>query len=134
MPIRPPLRLLRVGNPLVRGVLRSPAHGLLSGRLIVLEYHGRKTGRTFAIPLRYAQLADRRLVALAVEPAGKQWWRSFVEPRRAVVLHRGQRHELVGTLAEGTARDAAREAYAARYPRSAQLSENAALVVFERTG
>jgi len=134
VPIRPPLRLLRLGNPLARGVLRSPAHGILSGRLIVLEYQGRKTGRSHAIPLRYAEAVDGRLVALAVDPARKLWWRSFVEPRRAVVLHRGQRHEVAGTLGEGTARDEARETYAARYPRSAALIEDAALVVFERSG
>lgn len=133
MPVRPPLRLLRVGNPLVRAILRSPLHGLLSRRLVVLDYEGRRTGRSFAIPLRYAETADGRLVALAVEPRRKQWWRSFVEPRAAVVLHRGRRHEVVGTLAEGTARDAARESYVARYPRSARLVDDAALVVFERS-
>lgn len=133
MPARPPLRLLRLGNPLVRGVLRSPAHGLLSGRLIVLEYQGGKTGRRYAIPLRYAEAADGRLVALAVEPARKLWWRSFVEPRPAVVLHRGQRLEVVGALAEGPVRDKAQAAYAARYPRSAELIEDAALVFFERS-
>jgi hypothetical protein len=117
----------------VREILRSPAHGLLSGRLIVLEYQGRRTARTFAIPLRYAEAADGRLVAIAVDPRRKQWWRSFVEPRPAVVLHRGQRHDVVGTLAESAARDEARGDYVARYPRSARLVDDAALVVFERS-
>lgn len=134
MAVRPPLRLLRLGNPVARGILGSRAHRLLSGSLIVLEYEGRKSGRTFAIPLRYAEVADSRLVALAVEPGRKQWWRSFVEPRPAVVLHRGQRHGVLGTLAGGTARDEARDAYAARYPNSAQLIDDAALVVFVRSG
>ena len=134
MPLRPPLRLLRLGNPLVSGVLRSRAHRLLSGSLIVLEYQGRKTGRTFAIPLRYAETADGRLVALAVEPGRKHWWRSFAEPRPAVALHRGSQCVVLGTLAEGSLREEARAAYAARYPRSAPLIEDAALVVFERSG
>ena len=134
MPVRPPLRLLRLGNPLVRRILRSRFHGLLSGLLVVLEYEGRTTGRRFAIPLRYAETKDARLVALAVDPDTKRWWRSFAEPRRAVVLHRGQRHDVVGTLAGGPLREAARAAYAARYPRAARLIEGAALVVFERTG
>ena len=133
MPVRPPLRLLRLGNPVVRAILLSPAHGLLSGRLIVVEYEGHRTGRTFAIPLRYAQAADGRLVAVAVDPGRKQWWRSFTEPRSAVVLQRGQRHEVVGTLAEGGARDEARQAYVAQYSRSARLVDDAAFVVFERS-
>jgi hypothetical protein len=134
VPLRPPLRLLRLGNPLVRGILRSRAHALLSSRLVVLEYEGRRSGRTFAIPLRYAETADGRLVTLAVEPARKQWWRSFVEPRGAVVVRHGQRHEVIGSLAEGTARDEARAVYAARYPHSAGFAEGAALVVFRRSG
>jgi hypothetical protein len=134
MPIRPPLRLLRLGNPLVRGILRSRCHRLLSGSLIVLEYEGRTSGRVFAIPLRYADTEDGYLVALAVRPSRKRWWRAFVEPARAVVLLRGQRHEVVGTLAEGSLRDDARAAYATRYPRSEVLLEDAALVVLERAG
>ena len=134
MPFQPPLRLLRLGNPLVGGILRSRWHRLLSGSLLVLEYEGRATGRRFAIPLRYAETKDARLVALAVGPDKKRWWRSFVEPHRAVVLDRGQRHDVVGTLAEGPLREEARAAYAARYPRAAPLIEDAALVVFERTG
>ena len=81
------------------------------------------------------ETAERRLVALAVDPGGKLWWRSFSEPRPAAVLLRRQRsREVVGTLAEGALRDEARAAYAARYPRSAGLLGDAALVVFERAG
>ncbi len=134
MPVRPPLRLLRLGNPFVRGILRSPAHRLLSGSLIILEYEGRTTARTFAIPLRYAETADGQLVAIAVDPVRKHWWRAFAEPGPAVVLLRGQRHGVVGTLAGGALRDEARGAYAARYRDSTRLLEDAALVVFRRTG
>jgi hypothetical protein len=114
--------------------LRSRCHRLLSGSLLVLEYEGRTSGRTFAIPLRYAETEDGRLVALAVEPDNKRWWRSFAEPNPAVVLDRGRRHDVVGRLAAGPLREAARAAYAARYPRAAPLIEDAALVLFERTG
>ncbi len=134
MAVRPPLRLLRLGNPIVRGILRSRAHRLLSGSLAVLEYEGRMSGRTFVIPLRYAETGDGRLVALAGDPGRKLWWRSFSEPHPAAVLLRRQRCKMVGTLAQGTLRDQARAAYAARYPRSTGLLGDAALVVFERAG
>ena len=42
--------LNRVVNPLVRGVLRSPAHRVLSGRLALLTVTGRRSGRTFRSP------------------------------------------------------------------------------------
>jgi len=111
----------------VRGVLSSPAHRLLSGRLLVLEYHGHRSGRSFGIPLRYAEETDRRLVAIAVRPKQKLWWRSFVTPAPATLTLRGRRVEAVGALAE---LDAALDAYVARYPRSAALASDAAVVVF----
>ncbi|MCZ7587718.1 MAG: hypothetical protein M5U27_02405 [Gaiella sp.] len=134
MAVRPPLRLLRLGNPVVRSILRSPAHRLLSGSLAVLEYEGRTTGRRFAIPLRYAETHDGRLVAIAVPPDRKLWWRSFEEPRDARLELRGHAVRIVGRLAEGGARDEASAAYATRFPRSARLLEDAAVVVFERGG
>ena len=118
----------------MRGILRSRAHRLLSARLIVVEYRGRTSGRTFAIPLRYAPLAGDRLVALAVEPARKLWWRSFAEPRDAVVLLRRVPVTVIGRLSQGALQEEARAAYAARYPRSVRLLGDAALVVFERAG
>jgi hypothetical protein len=130
----PLLRLLRLANPLVRVVLHSRAHGLLSGRLVLLTYEGHRSGRTFRIPVRYAMLGDARLVAIAVRPERKLWWRSFAEPRAATVLLRRLPVEVVGTLADGDVGSDARAAYAARYPRSARLVDAAAVVVFERRG
>ncbi len=69
------LRLLRFANPLVRALLSSPAHPLLGRRLVVLTYHGHRSGRAFSIPLRYAELHDGGLVALAVDHERKLWWR-----------------------------------------------------------
>lgn len=115
-------------------MLRSAVHGLLSGRLAVLTYEGRRSGRTFRIPLRYATLGDGRLVVIAVQPERKLWWRSFAEPREATMLLRGLPVEVSGALAAGAVRTDARAAYAARYSRSAGVLEDAALVVFERTG
>ena len=75
-----PLRLLRLANPLVRAILRSRAHALLSRRLLLLRTTG-PSGRLYEIPLRYARprtgAADRR-----VDAEAKLWWRSFARPRR----------------------------------------------------
>jgi hypothetical protein len=130
----PPLRLLRLANPVVRAVLCSRAHALLSGRLTLLSYEGHRSGRTFHIPVRYAELGDGRVVAIAVRPRRKLWWRSFAEPREAALELRGHRVPVVGRLAEGDAREQAAAAYASRYPGSAGLVRDAALVVFEWAG
>jgi len=47
-----PLWLLRL-NPLMRALLRSPLHGLLSGMLMLLSYTGRKSGKVYTIPIGY---------------------------------------------------------------------------------
>jgi hypothetical protein len=68
--------LNRVVNPLVRGVLRSPAHGVLSGRLALLTVTGRRSGRTFTFPVGYHRDGDRVTIGVA-SPERKRWWRNL---------------------------------------------------------
>jgi hypothetical protein len=96
----------------------------------VLDYRGHRSGRSFRIPLRYAETTDGSVVAVAVRPERKRWWRSFAEPADATLTLRGVRVEAIGALAEGDDRERALEAYLARYPRAAELARDAAIVVF----
>jgi deazaflavin-dependent oxidoreductase (nitroreductase family) len=125
------LRVLRLANPLVRVVLESRAHRLLSGRLVLLSYRGRRSGREFRIPLRYAETAAGAVVAVAVRPERKQWWRTFAAGERATLTRRGQRMGARGAVVEGDDRAAALHAYLGRYPRSRRVTRDAAVVVFE---
>lgn len=66
----------RVVNPVVRAVLRSPAHGLLSGHLALLTVTGRRSGRAFTFPVGYRRDGDR--VTVGVDwPERKLWWRNL---------------------------------------------------------
>lgn len=125
------LRMLRLANPLVRLVLESRAHPLLSGRLVLLSYRGHLSGREFRIPVRYATAPGGALVALALRPRRKDWWRSFAAVRAATLTVRGKRLGATGAVAEGDRRATALAAYLARYPRSAAVARDAAVVVFE---
>jgi hypothetical protein len=122
--------MLRLPNPVMRAVLDSRAHGILSGRLVVVSYRGHRSGRTFRIPLRYAASPDGRFVAIAVRPEQKLWWRSFAEPAPATLTFRGKRVETRGALSDGDARERALAVYVARFPRSARLARDAAIVEF----
>jgi hypothetical protein len=124
------LRVLRLSNPLVRLVLESSAHPLLSGRLLLLTYRGHRSGREFRIPLRYAETPAGELVALAVRPAGKDWWRSFAPAGPATLVVRRASRAAEGALAVGERRETARSVYLGRYPRSAKAIGDAAIVVF----
>jgi hypothetical protein len=114
----PPLRLLRVANPVVRAVLRSPAHRVLSGSLAVLEYEGRSTGTRYAIPVVFAK-DGARIVALAAYPERKQWWRTFREAAPATLVVKGERRPVQGRLLAGAERRGALRAYLAARPRTA---------------
>jgi hypothetical protein len=124
------LRLLRLANPFVRALLDSRLHGALSGRLVLVVYSGRRSGRRFCIPLRYATTADGAVVAVALRPERKQWWRAFAPAGPATLTLRGVDVSADGQVALGAAREAALEAYLGRYPRSRGVAHDAAVVVF----
>ena len=77
-------------NRVVLGLLRSPAHRLLSGALVEIDYVGRRSGRSYALPAQYAR-DDGHLVVWPGHPEKKRWWRNFREPSDVDVLVAGQR-------------------------------------------
>lgn len=58
----PPKPVLRVLNPIVRLLLRSPLHRLMSKQYMLLAIAGRKSGRTYTIPVGRHYLDDELLV------------------------------------------------------------------------
>jgi len=52
-------------NPLVALVLRSPLHGLLSDRLLLLTFPGHRSGRRYATPVGYVEASGVLLLATA---------------------------------------------------------------------
>jgi hypothetical protein len=63
-------------NRVTRPLLRSPAHGVLSGKLLLLTFTGRKTGRRFSIPMNYTEQGDSILL-VPQAPERKTWWRNL---------------------------------------------------------
>lgn len=51
--------LYKVINPIVKGLLRSPLHGLMSKNTMLIEFKGRKSGRMFTTPVSYHIEGDR---------------------------------------------------------------------------
>lgn len=62
-PAHPPAAMMRVSNPVMRGLLRSPAGGPMRRQFMVLRFFGRKTGRRYDIPV-VAHRLDSELYAL----------------------------------------------------------------------
>jgi hypothetical protein len=80
----------RTVNPVVRAILRSPAHGLLSHELALLTVTGRRSGRTFTFPVHYTQHGARVTIAVGW-PERKRWWRNLREGAPVGLLIRGVR-------------------------------------------
>ncbi len=92
--------LFHAPNPLVRAVLRSPAHRLLSGRLLLVTYTGRRSGAQYTIPVQYERDGEALLVTVGW-PERKLWWRNLREPgTRVGVTLAGRRREAVAELHE----------------------------------
>ena len=63
-------------NPIVRLILRSPFHRLFSGSIVLITYQGRKSGRTYTLPVQYVQ-ADKLIYILPGASEQKTWWRNL---------------------------------------------------------
>lgn len=79
----------KIINPLVRLILRSPFHGLMSGTLLVITCCGRKTGREYNLPVQYAQTGNTIYIVPGM-PEKKTWWRNLKEAATVRLTVRGQ--------------------------------------------
>ncbi len=102
------VRLLDRLNPVVVAVLRSPVHWLASRGLMAVTIRGRRTGRTYTIPVGYHEIGDA-VVVLVSDGPGRSWWRNFLEPHPAVLTIRGR-----ALAAQGQALDPASDEFRER--------------------
>jgi len=86
----PDLRMMRFFNPVIRALLRSPFHGLLSEQILLLTYTGRKSGRRYTLPVGYIRDGDALLV-VSQHSELKQWWRNLRDGAPVTVLLRSER-------------------------------------------
>ncbi|WP_156688247.1 hypothetical protein [Mycobacterium sp. Marseille-P9652] len=89
----PPSALMRLVNPIMGVLLRSPLAGPARKQLMVLSFTGRKTGRSFSIPLS-AHLIDGELYALT----GAGWKQNFRGGAPAQVVYDGRTTAMRGEL------------------------------------
>ena len=69
-----PVPILRLLNPLVAMLLRSPLHGLMSGDIMLITVTGRRSGRRYTMPVSYLRDGERVRCFTARETA---WWRNL---------------------------------------------------------
>ena len=87
-PQRPlPKWMFRVLNPVMKALLGSPLHGLISHDLMVLSFTGRTSGKQYAVAVGYLQ-KDNRLYFSCL--AG--WWQNLPGAPVTVRLRGQDRH------------------------------------------
>jgi hypothetical protein len=89
----PPDAFLRVVNPIMKLLLRTPFAGPARNQLMVVNFTGRKSGRAYSIPLS-AHLIDGNLYAMAAAT----WKNNFRDGAPAQVLHNGKTTTMHGEL------------------------------------
>jgi hypothetical protein len=89
----PPEALLRVVNPFMKLLLRTPFAGPARNQLMVVNFTGRKSGRHYSIPLSAHQI-DGILYAMT----GATWKNNFRDGAAAQVLHDGKTTTMRGEL------------------------------------
>jgi hypothetical protein len=105
----PPDAVLRVINPMMKVLLRTPLMGPARNQLMLVSFTGRKSGRHYSIPLS-AHLIDNNLYAMT----GAAWRHNFRDGAPARVLYNGKATTMHGELI------ADRALVADLYSRSAQ--------------
>ena len=66
-------------NFLVKPLLRSPLHWLLSSSVALMRFKGRKSGKVFETPVGFTKFGDEILISLT-ETRNRQWWRNYRQP------------------------------------------------------
>ena len=87
--MRIPEPFFPVINRVMRLLLTSSLHGVMSGSVMVIYFTGRKTGRQCWTPVRYLKEGESRVVCLTGRETG--WWPNFLEPRDVELQLAGRR-------------------------------------------
>jgi deazaflavin-dependent oxidoreductase (nitroreductase family) len=99
--VEPPLpeAAYRLVNPFFEALLRSPLHFLVSDRLLLIAFTGRRSGREFTTPVAY----DREGETLAItSTTDSDWWRNLRGGQPVTVHLQGERRRAIAELTEDT--------------------------------
>ena len=89
--------MMKIGNDLMKVILRSPLHSLLSQNTLIVAVTGLKTGHEFSLPVNYVQDGNRLYI---ISKRCRTWWRNLRGGKPARIWLRGQEVEGIGMAEE----------------------------------
>jgi deazaflavin-dependent oxidoreductase (nitroreductase family) len=64
--------LFKILNPIMKAILRSPFHGMISGRIMIITFTGRRSGKQYSTPVSYFRDGDGVICA-----THSNWWKNI---------------------------------------------------------
>ena len=112
----------KIINPVVRLILRSPFHGLLSGAVLLITYRGRKSGKEYTLPVQHVQV-DQVVYIVPGAPEKKTWWRNLLGGSAVTLTLKGKSLKGSALVLKGNVEAATDPLchYFRRFPPSAKL-------------
>ena len=89
----------KIANPLVKLILLSPFHGLMSASVLILTYRGCRSGKEYMLPVQYVQDGNN-LFIVPGDAEKKTWWRNFKDGLDVLLRLKGQFLSGCGILIE----------------------------------
>jgi deazaflavin-dependent oxidoreductase (nitroreductase family) len=112
----------KIANPFVRFILRSPFHKMMSAVVMLITYRGRKSGKTYTLPVNYVQVGKTIYIVPGM-PEQKTWWRNLRGGAEVTLALKGKSVSGSAMVLEGDAEGAteALRHYLTRFRPSAKL-------------
>ncbi len=66
-----------ISNPLVRWILQSPLHGVMSKGVLLIAFTGKKSGKEYITPVQYARNGNTVWIMVGF-PTKKVWWKNLI--------------------------------------------------------
>ena len=101
--MRVPDTFFPVLNRIMKLLLRSPLHGVMSGSVMTIYFIGRRSAHARSTPVRYLRESDDRVFCLTSRQTA--WWHNFPSPTPVQLQLAGRR---VAATAHATPNDPVR--------------------------
>ena len=106
------------GNDFMSWVLRSPFHGMLSNGMMLIIVTGRKTGKTYTIPVGFYKKGGYLWI---ITSRDRNWWRNLQGGAQVkLLLKRKLIHGIAETELDGKAVEARMFEYIQHVPQAAK--------------
>ena len=89
-------------NPLVRWILGSRLHGLMSKNVMLISFQGRKSGKHYTTPVEYFR-SDQEVWIIVGFPEKKRWWMNLKGGAAVNLCLRGEWYSGLAVALEGEA-------------------------------